>query len=70
MMRIWRFNACKDYLVSNVGVIAGGHYEEILNARLITITFIFSSFACVFDLPDCVSTLMLAMMTVIIVVIC
>ena len=36
---------CKDYLVSNVGVIAGGHYEEILNARLITITFIFSSFA-------------------------
>ena len=36
--------------------------EEILNAKLITITFIFSSFACVFDLPDCTSTLNLAMM--------
>ena len=36
--------------------------EEILNAKLITITFIFSSFACVFDLSDCTSTLMLAMM--------
>ena len=70
MMRILRVNVCKDYLVSNVEVIAGGHYEEILNARLITITFIFSSFACVFDLPDCTSTLMSAMMTVIMVVIC
>ena len=36
--------------------------KEILNAKLITITYIFSSFACVFDLPDCTSTLMLAMM--------
>ena len=44
--------------------------EEILNAKLFTITFIFSSFACVFDLPDCTSTLMLAMMTAIIIVVC
>ena len=44
--------------------------EEILNAKLITITFIFSSFACVYDLPDCTSTLMLVMMTAIMIVIC
>ena len=44
--------------------------EEILNAKLITITFLFSSFACVFDLPDCTSTLMLAVMTAIMIVIC
>ena len=44
--------------------------EEILNAKLITITFIFSSFANVFDLPDCTSTLILKMMTAIMIVIC
>ena len=46
--------------------------EEILNAKLISITctFIFSSFTCVFDLPDCTSTLMLMMMTAIMIVIC
>ena len=44
--------------------------EKILNAKLITITFIFSSFAWVFDLPDCTSTLMLAMMNTIMIVIC
>ena len=44
--------------------------EEILNAKLITITFIFSSFTCVFDLPDCTSTLMLMMMIAILIVIC
>ena len=43
--------------------------EEILNAKLI-ITFIFSSFACVFSLPDCTSTLILMMMKVIMVMIC
>ena len=44
--------------------------EDILNAKLITITFIFSSFANVFDLPDCTSTLILKMMTAIMIVIC
>ena len=44
--------------------------EEILNAKLITITFIFSSFANVSDLPECTSTLILMMMTAIIIVIC
>ena len=43
--------------------------EEILNAKLIAITFIFSSFVCVVDLPDCTSTLMLIMMTAIMTVI-
>ena len=33
--------------------------EEILNAKLITINFIFSSFTCVFDLPDCTSAIMI-----------
>ena len=36
--------------------------EEILNAKLIVIIFIFISFACIFDLPYCTSTLMLMMM--------
>ena len=44
--------------------------EEILNAKLITITFIFSSFANVSDLPECTSTLILMMMTAIMIVIC
>ena len=44
--------------------------EEILNAKLITITFLFRSFTCVFDMPDCTSTLMLMMMTAIMIVIC
>ena len=44
--------------------------EEILNAKLITITFIFNSFAIVSDLPDCTSTWMLIMMTSIMIVIC
>ena len=44
--------------------------EEILNAKLITIPFIFSSFTGAFDLPDCTSTLMLMMMTAIMIVIC
>ena len=43
--------------------------EEILNAKLIIITFIFISFACAFDLPDCTLTLVL-MMTAIMIVIC
>ena len=45
--------------------------EEILNAKLITctITFIFSSFAFVSDLPDCTSTLMLMMMTAMIMIV-
>ena len=38
--------------------------EEIQNAKLI-ITFIFISFACIFDLPDCTLTLMLMTMTAI-----
>ena len=42
--------------------------EEILNAKLI-ITFIFISFACIFDLPDCTFTLMM-MMTAIMIEIC
>ena len=33
--------------------------EEILNAKLITINFIFSSFTCVFGLPDCTSEFMI-----------
>ena len=44
--------------------------EEIVNAKLITITFIFSNFANVSDLPDCTSTLILMMMTAIMIVIC
>ena len=44
--------------------------EEVLNAKLITITFIFRSFANVSDLPDCTSTLILMMMTAIMIVIC
>ena len=44
--------------------------EEVLNAKLMTITFIFSSFANVSDLPDCTSTLILMMMTAIMIVIC
>ena len=44
--------------------------EEILNAKLFITTFIFSSFAYVSDLPDCTSTLMLAMMTAIMIAIC
>ena len=44
--------------------------EEIVNAKLITITFIFSSFANVSDLPDCTSTLILMIMTAIMIVIC
>ena len=43
--------------------------EEILNAKLITISFIFSSFANVSDLPDCTSTLILMMKTAIMIVI-
>ena len=39
--------------------------EEILDAKLIIITFIFISFACVFDLPDCTLTLILMTMTAI-----
>ena len=35
--------------------------EEILNAKLIIITFIFGSFACAFDMPDCISRLILMM---------
>ena len=38
--------------------------EEVLNAQLI-ITFIFISFACIFDLPDCTFTLMLMTVTAI-----
>ena len=44
--------------------------EEILNAKLKTITFIFSSFANVSDLPYCTSRLILLMMTAIMIVIC
>ena len=33
--------------------------EEILNVKLI-ITIIFISFACIFDLPDCTLTLIIA----------
>ena len=36
--------------------------EEILNAKLIIISFIFGSFACAFHLPDCISRLILMMM--------
>ena len=43
--------------------------EEILNAKLIII-FIFSSFAYVFDLPHCTSTLMLMMMKAVMTEIC
>ena len=68
MTRVRRLNASKDYLVCIVWV-ATMIREEILNAKLITITFIFSSFVCVFELPDCKSTLMLIMMTAIMTVI-
>ena len=44
--------------------------EEILNAKLIIITSIFRSFSCIFDLPNCISALMLMMMTAIMIVIC
>ena len=44
--------------------------EEILKAKFITITFLFSSFAFVSDLLDCTSTLMLMRMTAIMIVIC
>ena len=43
--------------------------EELLNAKLI-ITFIFISFVCIFDLPDCTLTLMLMTMTAIMTEIC
>ena len=71
MMRVWRFNACKDCLVCIIGVIASCHYnrEEILNAKLIII-FIFISFACIFDLPDCTLKLMLMMIKAVMTVIC
>ena len=38
--------------------------EEILNAKLTIITFIFGSFACAFHLPDCISRLILVMISV------
>ena len=43
--------------------------EEILNAKLI-FTFIFISFACNFDLPDCTLRPMLMTMTAIMAEIC
>ena len=43
--------------------------EEILNAKLI-ITFIFISFACIFDLPDYTLILMWMTMTAIMTEIC
>ena len=33
MMRVRRFNACKDCLVCIVGVIAGGHYDQGRNSE-------------------------------------
>ena len=44
--------------------------EEILNTKLFIISFIFSSFAYVSDLPDCTSIPMLIMMTAIMIAIC
>ena len=71
MTRVWRFNARKDCLVCIVGVIAGGHYDQGRDSECKAhYYFIFSSFTCVFDLPDCLSTLMLMMMTAIMIVIC
>ena len=43
--------------------------EGIMNAKLIN-TFIFISFACIFDLPDCTLTLMLMTMTAMMTEIC
>ena len=72
MRRVQRVNAHKDCLVCIVGVIVGGHSlirEEILNTKLFIISFIFSSFAYVSDLPDCTSILILIMITAIMIVI-
>ena len=44
--------------------------EEILNTKFFITTFIFISIAYVSDLPDCTSTLMLIMMTVIMIATC
>ena len=72
MTRVQRFNAHKDYLVCIIGFTTSGHYDLGSDSEskvyLITITFIFSSFAFVSYLLDCISTLML--MTAIMIVIC
>ena len=67
MTRVQRFNARKDYLVCIVGVIAGGHYDQGRDSECKAYYYCFYSqqFACVFDLPDCLSALMLMMMTAI-----
>ena len=44
--------------------------EEILNTKLFIISFISSSFAYVSDLHDCMSILMLIMITAIMIAVC
>ena len=71
MMRVWRFNARKDCLVCILEVIAGGHYDQGRDSECKAYYhFIFSCFACIFDLPNYTSTLILMMMTAIMTKIC
>ena len=72
MTRAQRFNARKDCLVCILKVLTCGHYDQgrDSDAKHITITFIFISFACVFDLPNYTSALMLMIMTAIMSEIC
>ena len=66
MTRVRRSNARKDCLVCIVGVIAGGHYDQGRDSECKAYYyFLFISFACIFDLPDCTLTLMLMTMTAI-----
>ena len=63
MMRVQRFNARKDCLVCITGVIAGGHYDQgrDTECKAYYYDFYIQQFACAFDLPDCISALILLM---------
>ena len=66
MTRVRRFNAHKDYLVSIVSVISGGHYDQGRDSECKAYYYYFYIQQFCFDLPDCTSTLILMMNTAII----
>ena len=57
-------------MVCILGVIAGGHYDQGRDSECKAYFFIFISFDCNFDLPDCTLIPMLMIMTAIMTEIC